>query len=463
MRNLDISTFAIRRIFYPLWAWKNNSARLRYLAQFERSQYWSAERLRDHQWASLKQLVGYAFENCPYYARTYRAAGISPADLRGPDDIRLLPTITKEEIQEHRDEFVSKRATRERLIPDMTGGSTGSPLRFYYDHDRLDSRAAATIRHNRWAGWDIGDRAAILWGAPRDTKTSGRTRDRIRSWILERRIILDASSLDEAAMFEFARELVRYQPKILLAYANTLALFARYLEDEKIATIVPRGIVCSAEVLTEENRARIERVFRSRVYNRYGSREFAVIASECDSHVGMHINAENLLLEVLVDGNPSIGDTGEIVVTDIKNHAMPMIRYRTKDVGLLRREACTCSRGLPLLELSGGRETDFLIATNGKKVSGIVLATYVITNIPGVRQVQFVQDEPGAVTVHLVKGQAWQPDTESRLIRRIREFLGADVATNTVFRDHIPLTPSGKYRFSVSNIKGRVNGTPVVA
>jgi phenylacetate-CoA ligase len=454
MRDFDISTLAIRHVLYPLWARKNNSARLRYLAQLEKSQYWSAERLRDHQWTSLKKLVEYAFQNCPYYTRKYRAAGVSPADLRTPDDVKILPTITKEEIQEHREELVSKHAIKDRLIADMTGGSTGSPLRFYYDHDRLDSRAAATVRHNRWAGWDIGDRAAILWGAPRDTKGSQKTRDRIRSWILERRIILDASSLDEEAMFEFARKLVRYKPKILLAYANTLALFARYLDDKKITTIAPRGIVCSAEVLTAENRTVIERVFNSRVYNRYGSREFAVIASECSSHSRMHINAENLLVEVLVDGMPTIERAGEIVVTDIKNFAMPMIRYRTRDIGIMKKDACTCSRGLPLLDLSGGRETDFVIASNGKKVSGIVIATYVITNIPGIRQIQFVQDEPGAVTIHLVKGSEWSSETERLLIKRMHEFLGREISTTTVFRDHIGLAPSGKYRFSISNVKG---------
>jgi phenylacetate-CoA ligase len=454
MPELDLSALAIRRVLYPLWAWKNGSARLRYLAQLERSQYWSPEHLREYQWSALKKLVVYAFENCPYYTSKYRSAGISPADLRTPDDLSIVPTITKEEIQEHRDELISKRFNKDRLIPDMTGGSTGSPLQFYYDHDRLDSRAAATLRHNRWAGWEIGDRAAILWGAPRDTKTSGKMRDRVRGWVLERRIILDASSLDEAVMSEFARKLVKYRPKVLLAYANTLALFARYLEDEKIATITPRGIVCSAEVLTEENRNLIERVFGSRVYNRYGSREFAVIASECQAHAGMHVNAENLCVEVLVKGMPSVGQTGEIVVTDIKNYAMPMIRYRTKDIGLLKPEACSCARGLPLLDLSGGRETDFLLATTGKKVSGIVVATYVITNIPGVRQVQFVQDAPDAVTVNLVKGPGWSEAAEGQLIGKLREFLGAEIKTRTVFRDHIPLAPSGKYRFSISNLKG---------
>ena len=334
----------------------------------------------------------------------------------------------------------------------MTGGSTGSPMRFYYDKDRLDSRDGATLRHNQWAGWNIGDRVAILWGAPQDFTVSGRLKDRIRAALLEHSIMLDASSLNEAAMAYFARELLRYQPRILQAYSNTLGLFARYVQSENIQGIRPRGIVCSAEVLTEENRRLIEATFGCTLYNRYGCREFAVIASECGKHKGMHINAENLLVETVVDGQSCIERDGEIVITDLRNFAMPMIRYRIRDVGRIRETPCECGRGLPLMELSGGRVTDFLLATNGSKVSGIVIATYVVTNIPGIRQIQFIQDVPGAVTVNLVKGSEWTAQALAELTVRTRRYLGEDMQLHVKFREDIPLERSGKYRFSISTV-----------
>jgi phenylacetate-CoA ligase len=322
---------------------------------------------------------------------------------------------------------------------------------FYYDEDRLDSRVAAAIRHNRWAGWDIGSRAAILWGAPRDMQSSRKLWPRLRNWILDRSMILDASALDDAAMDKFARELQRYRPTVLLAYANTLGLFARYVEANGITGIRPHGIVCSAEVLTDENRKLIEKVFGCPVYNRYGSREFSVIASECEAHRGMHINAENLLVEVLEDEKDAAAP-GEIVVTDLRNRAMPLIRYRTRDVGRMLEGVCSCGRGLPLLDLAGGRVTDFLVATNGRKVSGIVIATYVITNIPGVRQVQFRQDEPKALLVNLVKGPAWSDEAQRQLFGKLREFLGADMELRIEFKEEIPREVSGKYRFSISTV-----------
>lgn len=448
----DPSALLIRHVLYPLWALKNGSSRLRYSSELEKSQYWPTNKLVDQQWTLFKAMVAHAFDTCPYYRQKFRKAGITPGDLRSRVDIDNVPTITKEEIQEHRDEMVSTKYSMKSLITDMTGGSTGSPMQFYYDKDRLDSRVGATLRHNRWAGWEIGDRAAILWGAPQDTKVSGKLKDRMRSWVQERRLILDASALSEAAMANFARDLIRYRPTILQAYSNTLGLFARYIQDQKLKGIRPHGIICSAEVLSEDNRLLIEETFGCSVYNRYGCREFAVIASECDAHEGLHINAENLLVEVVNNGRSCIDEDGEIVISDLRNFAMPMIRYRIKDVGRIKQASCVCSRGLPLMQLAGGRVTDFLVATNGEKVSGIVIATYVITNLQGIRQIQFIQNEIGSLTINLVKAPDWTTATMTELMARIRRYLGEDIRLKAEFKNQIPLERSGKYQFSISKL-----------
>src|SRR5438309_431445 len=172
--------------------------------------------------------------------------------------------------------------------------------------------------------------------------------------------------------------------------------------------------------LTGEGRALIESTFGCAVFDRYGCREFAVIASECDRHQGLHVNAENLLLEVLQDPAAAPDSGGEIVITDLKNYAMPLIRYRSRDVGYLTSSRCDCGRGLPLLELRGGRTTDLLTALNGQKVSGIVLATYGITNIDGLRQVQFIQERRDAVRARIVRGPGWSQEALDTLIAKVR-------------------------------------------
>jgi phenylacetate-CoA ligase len=104
------------------------------------------------------------------------------------------------------------------------------------------------------------------------------------------------------------------------------------------------------------------------------------------------------------------------------------------------------------MKLVGGRTTDFLTSTAGRKVSGIVIATYVITNLGGIRQIQFVQEEPRRVVARLVKGLDFGSATIPELVRRVREYLGGDMQVDVEYVDSVPLTPSGKYRFSISKL-----------
>jgi phenylacetate-CoA ligase len=420
---------------------KHGSTRLAYLEQFERSQFLSRWELQDLQWTQFTRLLRHAYDHCAFYRRKLSAIGMLPDDVKTPHDIAKVPTTTKEEIQEWMRDFIADNVSGP-LLKDMTGGSTGSPMVFYYDEDRLDSRNAAAIRHNRWTGWDIGDKMAVLWGAPRDL-ASGSMKARVRDWILDRRVMLDASSIDDERMRAFHERLMFHQPNFVLAYANTMTLFARFLRDAGLEAPRPKAIITSGEVLTTENRTLIESTFECRVFNRYGCREFAVIASECGHHRGMHINAENLLVDVVA---------GEIVITDLKNFAMPMIRYRTRDAGALIPGVCDCGRGLPLLEVSGGRVTEFLTAVAGQKVSGIVLATYVITSVVGIRQIQFEQDRKDRVKARVVRRSEWSDDSSKTLIAQVRGYLGAAMTVDIEFVESIPLEPSGKYRFSISTL-----------
>jgi phenylacetate-coenzyme A ligase PaaK-like adenylate-forming protein len=449
---MDPTALLIRTALFPAWVRKNRSGRLAYLRDLERTQYLTPDQLRDLQWVQLRSLLEHAYEHCAFYRGKFQAAGLTPADVRRPGDISLVPQTTKTEIQEHQRELIAEPFRERALIKDMTGGSTGSPMVFYYDEDRRDSRTAAALRHDRWTGWDIGEKLAVLWGAPRDVARQPRWQTRVRDWIIQRSLVLDASAIDDATMLAFCGKLRTYRPQFVLAYANTLALFARFVRDAGLTPMRPKAIICSGEFLTPESRDLIESTFGCAVFNRYGSREFSVIASECAAHQGMHVNAENLLVEVLVNEVPSSGQDGELVITDLRNRAMPLIRYRTRDTGRLEPGACRCGRGLPLLHLTGGRTTDFLTAANGQKVSGIVLSTYGITDIAGIRQVQFVQDRLGAVTARIARGPEWSDDSFAALAARIHGLLGESMTIETEYVDRIPLEASGKYRFSVSRL-----------
>ncbi|MFC1809702.1 phenylacetate--CoA ligase family protein [Candidatus Omnitrophota bacterium] len=426
---------------------------MKYLKDLEESQFYSSADISSLQRLRLKSILIHAYQNVPYYQQAFDCAGIKVAGIETFPDFLSIPVLTKKNIQENLNKLVAKDLDKKTLIKDKTGGSTASPINFFYDVDRLDWRKAATTRHDKWAGFDIGIKHAILWGARSDFSGLKKLRNKIYKFLTTKQYVLDASSIDNETLKKFTRDLMLYKPKVLLAYARTLSFYARYLEENKITPPSPNSIITSAELLTDEDRFLIEEVFKTKIYNRYGCREFAVLASECE-YGNMHINDECYYLEFLrSDGTLcKFGEEGEIVITDLFNTSMPMIRYKIGDTGMMVDGECKCGRGLRIMKMISGRVTDFLISSSGKYVSGVAVATYIITNIEGINQVQFIQNDINSVDV-LVVGNSLFDETKTlfELEVNIKKFL-EDTHIIIKIVDAIPLTESGKMQFCINKV-----------
>lgn len=452
---MDIYGEMVRHVIHPTWKFKDGKYKLfKYLDEFEKSQYLSCDELRKHQFIHLKKLLNHAYASCTYYKDLFDKIGINPNDVKDFSDYCKIPVLTKNNIQGNLDDLTSKYYMMEELLPNKTGGSTGKPIHYYHDKERDISMEASTIRHDRWAGYDIGDKLAVIWGHRSDVSVAKNMKGRFRDIILNRKRFLDASSISEEAMENYVMVLRQFRPKHVLAYANAMYLFAKYCKENSISDIRPVSIITSAEVLEEEEKSYIEEVFACKVFNRYGCREVSVVASECEAHSGLHICAETLYVEfVKSDGSPARpGELGEIVITDLFNYGMPFIRYKIEDMGVMGNSSCPCGRGLPLMEMVGGRVTDFLETMEGVKVSGASVTIYLISNVPGIRQAQFVQDRKDLIKLKIVRGEKFDEQSVSYLNKKIPEFFGNITKVEYEYVDDIPREPSGKYLFSICRI-----------
>lgn len=444
----------VRNVFLPLSLGRAGElAQLRYLREYERTQFLSADELRALQWQRLRTLLRHAYTECPFYRARFDRAGLTPDDLRGLEDLRALPILEKRDMQEQGGDMVARNWPRGDLIANQTGGSTGAPVSFYLSKARKCSRAAATLRHNRWAGWRVGDRAAVIWGAPRD-RPPDTWRARLRGALLREPLWLDTANVTEASLTEFHTALLRYQPRIIQAYARSAVLFARYVHAQGLTPHRPHGLITSAEVLEADERRLLEDVFGCPVFNRYGCREVSVIASECPAHSGLHVMAEGLYLEIETPrGRAAPGEMGTILVTDLLNHAMPLIRYRIGDLGAWAAGECSCGRGLPRLERVAGRVTDFLVGCDGRLVSGVYLATYVVAQRPSLGQVQIHQHQAGTVTYRIKPGRDFNRESDiAYLQQETRRYLGAEAKIDSEVVEELPAEPSGKFLFSRSTV-----------
>ncbi|MDM7913944.1 MAG: hypothetical protein QUU85_01575 [Candidatus Eisenbacteria bacterium] len=226
-------------------------------------------------------------------------------------------------------------------------------------------------------------------------------------------------------------------------------------------TLRPDGIVATSMMLLRPEREVIERVFGRRVINRYGCEEVSLIACECERREGLHVNAEHVEVEVLRDDGTACGpgEDGRIVVTELVNFGMPMLRYEVGDRGAWHDRACSCGRPFPLLREVTGRTADFLVAADGSRVAGISLIENTLTRFPGLVQLQVMQEEIGRLRLNVVRGDGWNDEVAAALIRVFQEALRGAPEVELRFQEAISPEPNGKYRFSICRVDGVRTGS----
>lgn len=179
-----------------------------------------------------------------------------------------------------------------------------------------------------------------------------------------------------------------------------------------------------------------------------------MIASECEAHKGLHLMAEGLYLEIVREGRAARqGEEGEILVTDLLNFAMPLIRYRIGDVGVWEAGDCLCGRKLPRLKRVAGRATDFLVGHDGRLVSGPFLTLAAVGKRPSISQLQIRQSRVGQVQFRIVRGPRFQdPDDLQFLEQTARAYLGEATEVEWEFVEELTSEASGKFLFCVSQV-----------
>jgi phenylacetate-CoA ligase len=448
---MDLIQYFTRHIVAPVWAAWEGSRYLRHYRRLRRTQFDSPDVIAERQLRGVQQIVSHAFRTVPYYRHLFDAHDIDPASIRSLSDLHRVPLLTKKDLRDAGTSLVSQDYPRAALHEKKTSGSTGVPLRVLLDDAGMQFKRACTLRADEWSGWRLGRRVAKVWGNPEYQRLGWR--GRLRNSLLDRSTYLDTLRLDESALAEFAEKLRRRPPSLLFGHAHSLYLFAQYVAARRIRDIQPDSIIATAMVLHEWQRRTIEDAFTCRVTNRYGCEEVSLIASECEEHNGLHVNADGLYVEILVNGRPAAkGDSGAVVVTDLVNRAMPLIRYKVGDVAAMSSRRCGCGRGLPLLERLEGREADYVTTEFGDLVSGISLTENFAMQVPGVAQLQIIQEAITRFRFRIVRSPQFDVKSELQLGRLVRERFGPNTRYDLEFVDEIPQEASGKYRFCISHV-----------
>lgn len=413
-----------------------------YLKKLRTSQFLNSKELKALQLNKLNALLSYAKKNVPYYRDS-----LSTSQLEYLQELSKIPLIDKEILRNKQQRLTVNRIGR-GATRKTTGGSTGAPVTLLKNKDAMAQELAAQWRGFSWAAVEIGDKQARFWGVPHDLKA--RRRAQLIDFVCNR-VRCSAFSFNEKDLEEYFRKLQHVKPKYFYGYVSMLVQFATFVADCKLdPPCTLKCIITTAEVLTHNDKAFLEQVFQCKVYNEYGCGEIGTIAHECECGK-LHINDENIIIEIIgEDGDPvQPGQTGEVVVTELNNYAMPLIRYRMADYGVLSLETCACGRGLTVLDKIIGREYDFLINSAGQKFHGEFFL-YIIEDIKKagalLKGVQFVQDSVNKLTINIVPQGKLDPSFKKIIVERIHGGFDSEVKVNINEIDHIEREASGKLR-----------------
>jgi phenylacetate-CoA ligase len=441
--------FITRYCIYPAYETLSGRRFHKKLEFLQESQWWSQNELKDYQWKKLKTILTYAFEKNRHYRGKFLEFGIHPDDIKDFSDFAKIPVLNKSDILKGLNSLVSDGYPMKHLTRDMTSGSTGMNMTFYVDRNSLDFRKAQALRSMLWYNSADGDRRITIWGSPIKASKKEKAVMAVRNFLV-RDYLVSSYAMTDKTMIDIVNKIRRFRPKVVVGYVSALKVLAEFMEKNAITDIQVNAIIPAAETLFEYQRELFERVFHGEVYNRYGSHEFHGIAHECHFHNGMHVNAENLYLEVIKDGRPALpGESGEIVITDLENFGMPFIRYRIEDLGALMPEPCGCGRGLPLIDGVEGRVYDVIRCPNGSVQTGTFFCK-LTRSVPGIREFQVIQESFNKIRFQLLTDASFQPISTAFIAETVKEYCGETMEVDFDLVEAIEPLKSGKRRYIVS-------------
>ena len=455
---MDILAPVSRKVIAPLWAAWEKSPYLSHYRDLLKTQFDPPEVITGRQLMDVQKLVCHAYQTVPFWKKRIDASGLDVEKIESLADLQYLPILTKTELRAEGNRLLSTRFSLKDVYKHTTSGSTGTSVVTYSDEACQQFKRGATLRSDEWSGWRLGERKALIWGNPQIRQD---WKGKVRRALLDRDYVyLDTLMMNEQSMEKFTDTLVRISPSMLFGHAHSLYLFASYLRAKRPEVkIKPNAVLSTCMVLHDFERKRIESVFSCPVTNRYGCEEVSLIACECRTGEGLHVNADCLFVE-LVDENENVcspGKPGRVVVTDLKNFAMPILRYEVGDMAVWADKPCSCGRTLPLLSRVEGRVADYVAISDGSYISGISLTENFAVKVPGVAQMQIVQEDIDQFTFNMVKGDDFDSDSLQILNDLVLQYFGVKVKYNCVYLNRILPEKSGKYRFCISKVEKKYN------
>jgi phenylacetate-CoA ligase len=430
----------------------------------DRGQWLSPAEIAAGQLSQVRALLAHCAAHSPHYGRLLAEAGVSAEGVRSMDDFRRIPLLSRETYQARFAELAcgSLPPGVVKTHETYSSGTNGVPVTVHQTNQVAFWWSVFCMRDLEWCGLDPRGTLAAIRLLPRPDRTAGPASPSVVNpyWVRSLAQLIEqgpSHSLDvhhdPRRQLEWLRQV---QPDYLLSMPSNLEFLAGLIEESGQALAGLRAIQTIGETVTDEARTCIETAFRAPVKNTYSCTEAGYLASPCPAGHGLHVHAENVILEVLDarDRPCPPGQAGRVVLTALRNFLTPFIRYDILDEAVLAPGVCPCGRGLPLLTSVQGRRHPLFYLPGGKRkiATGLYLE---LRKAGGTRQFQIVQRGVEHVLLRVVPNRAWTPEHPQRLRRLVCEHFEAPIRVDVELHENrLELPPGGKLRIGVIEMDG---------
>jgi len=326
--------------------------------------------------------------------------------LTSEEGIRQVPFLTKSHQRSVWDEFTPSEEAQKKLRTLTSSGSSGAPIRLFFDPIAELPRRFQELRFLSAHGWKPWHKQVICEHhdhslPPRFLvqKMGIWRRDPLPWWLGPERAV---------------RFINESKPNIVHGMLSNLQLLALAAESAGGFAHQVDFVASKGELLDPATRSRIEEIFGAPMVDYYATEETGIIAWECPSGEGYHVDEDLVYVEVVKENGEAAGpgELGEIVVTNLYMRAMPIIRYRTGDIGALTNKPCSCGRGLPLLTQLHGRTIHLIVTPSGTVFHpGKIME--ILEHAPGVDHYRVIQEAEDRLSIK-VNWKASFGDDEKR-------------------------------------------------
>lgn len=367
-------------------------------------------------------------------------------NMNSYESLKDFPVVNKSVIRESFNSFISNQFKESELIPVVTSGSTGTPFRVYHDRNKKLRNSADAIFFFRIAGYNLGDKVIYLKVWVRDKMKSS-----FHFW-MENTVPVDVIRLNDTHIKNLLSRIENEKSNMdIIGYSSALELICKYIDKHNYGSVKTnvKSVIAISETLNDYTKETIWKYFNVPAVSRYSNLENGIIAQqEITGSRRYLVNTASYVVEILkMDSGKKAepGQIGRIVVTDLFNYGMPMIRYDTGDIGALSQDSR--DTGKMYLAKVEGRKLDILYDTEGNLMSSYLVYRN-MWQYTDIIQYQLIQEGQKEYTMKINIDGTFTRETQ--LIQELKSYLGEDAIIRVEYVSDIPLLSSGKRKMIVN-------------